>query len=152
MTEFSGPGWGDPRMPASPPGYPYPPGGYPPPRYAGVPPLPPLPPRPADPSHAVAALILGILAVVTAPVVVGLGLGVAAVAMGLSARRRSKRDDGAHSGMALAGIVLGALAIVVGLAVAAILAFGFATGQFNEDYQHCLGYHSGDPQACEQFR
>lgn len=146
MTEFSGGEWGGSPAPPNPPRYPYPAGGYPPPPYPG------LPPPPADPSNAVAALVIGILALFTAPVGIGLILGAAAVLMGIIARRRAKRGQGAHGGMALAGIMLGVLAIVVGLAISAIFVYGFATDEFNETYQHCLGEHNGMSQYCEEYR
>jgi Domain of unknown function (DUF4190) len=148
MTQFSGAESGDSRAPANPPPYPYPPGSYPPPPY------PDFPTRPPGQStgYAVASLVIGILAVVTAPVLIGLVLGVMAVVMGISARRRVKRGEAAHGGLAIAGIAFGVLAIVIGLAVGAIFAFGFATDQFNEDYQHCLGEHNGMAQYCEQYR
>lgn len=85
-------------------------------------------------------------------VFVGLGLGIAAVAMGLAARRWVKRGEATHGGVALAGIVLGMLATVVGLAIGAILVVGLATDQFNEDYQRCLGEHNGHSEYCEQYR
>jgi hypothetical protein len=104
----------------------------------------------------VASLVIGIVALVTSPLCVGVGLGIAAVAMGLAARRRVKRGEAAQGGVALAGIVLGILATVVGLAVGAILGailvFGIATDQFNEVYQHCLGEHNGHTEYCEQYR
>jgi Domain of unknown function (DUF4190) len=148
MTQFSGAERGDSRVPANPPPHPYPPGTYPPPQY------PAFPPRPGGPGtgYAVASLVIGILAVVTAPVLIGLVLGVMAVVMGISARRRIKRGEAAHGGFAVAGIAFGVLAIAIGLAVGAILVLGIATDQFNEDYQHCLGYHNGMSQYCEQYR
>jgi hypothetical protein len=143
MTEFSGAESGESRVPAGPP-----PGAYPPPQYPGF------PPAPAGPSNgpAVASLVVGIVALITAPVVVGLVLGIVAVFMGVSARRRVKRGEAGHAGVALAGIVLGVLATAVGLVIAVILAFGFATDQFNSTYQHCLGEHNGMAQYCEQYR
>jgi hypothetical protein len=140
MTASPGDAAGASRTPAGPPPYSYPPGVYPP---------------PALPSNglAVASLIVGVVAVATSPLLVGLGLGIAAVAMGVSARRRVRRGITTHGGgLALGGVVLGIVATVIGLAVGAILAFGVATDQFNEDYQHCLGEHNGMAQYCEQYR
>lgn len=72
--------------------------------------------------------------------------------MGLTARGRVKRGEATHGGVALVGVVLGILATGVGLAVGAILVFGVVTGEFNEDYQHCLGEHNGMEQYCQQYR
>ena len=148
MTEFSGTESGDSRVPANPPPYAYPPGAYPPPPYPGF------PPRPTGPSngYAVASLVIGILALVTAPVLVGLFLGVVAVVTGISTRTRVKRGEAAHGGVAVAGIAFGILAIVIGLAVGAILVLGFVNDEFNEDYQHCLLERNGMAQYCEQYR
>ncbi len=112
------------------------------------------PPAPTSPRNglAVASLLIGVVALVTAPIVVGLGLGIAALAMGLVARGRVKRGEATSGGVAIAGIVLGILATAIGLVVGAILVLGFATDQFNEDYQHCLGYHNGHSEYCEQYR
>ena len=102
---------------------------------------------------AVASLVIGIGALVTSPVLIGLGLGIAAVVIGVLARRRVKRGETAHGGgVALVGVVLGVIATAIGLVVGAILVFGFATGQFNSTYQHCLGEHNGMAQYCEQYR
>jgi hypothetical protein len=104
----------------------------------------------------VASLVIGIVGLVTSPLCVGLAFGIAAVTMGVAARRRVTRGEAAQGGVALAGIVLGILATVVGLAVGAILGailvFGIATDQFNEVYQHCLGEHNGHTEYCEQYR
>jgi Domain of unknown function (DUF4190) len=150
MTEFSGTESGESSVPMGPPPgaplYSYPAGAYPPPGF---------PPTPAGPSNglAVASLLIGIVGLVTSPILIGLVLGIAAVAMGVVARRRIKRGETAHGGgLALVGVVLGVLATGIGLAVSAIIAFGFATDQFNSTYQHCLGEHNGMSQYCEQYR
>jgi len=161
MTEFPGVAPGQSSVPPGPPGGaqslsyppgPYPPGTYRPPQY---PQFAPVPPRPTN-GLAVASLVVGIVALVTSPLCIGLGLGVVAVAMGVTARRRVKRGEAADGGPAHAGIVLGSMAIVIGLVVGAILVaifvIGIATDQFNETYQHCLLEHNGMSQYCEQYR
>jgi len=96
---------------------------------------------------------MGAVGLITAPFLVGLGLGIAAVVTGVSARRRVQRGEATDGGgIALVGIVLGILATLVGLAVCVIIAIGIATDQFNEDYQHCLGYHNGMSEYCKQYR
>ncbi len=138
MTKLPGSKSSDPNVPARPPG------GA---RSHFDPPAPP------NNGLAVASLAIGIVALVTSPVLIGLGLGIAAMIIGVIARRRVKRREIAQGGgVALLGVVLGAVATAIGLAVGAILVFGFATGQFNSTYQHCLGEHNGMAQYCEQYR
>jgi hypothetical protein len=138
MTEFSDAGSG----------YPYPPGAYPPP-YSG-----PVPPA-ASPRNGlgVASLIVGIVAVVTSWTVVGgLALGVVAAIIGLVARGRFKRGEATGGGAALIGTLLGIAAAGLSGVLLAILIVGYATGELNEDYQHCLGEHNGMAQYCSQYR
>jgi hypothetical protein len=134
MTESPSTGSGEPSRAAGPPGralpYSYPPGAYPPPQYPGFPPAP----TGSGNGLALASLLIGIIALATSPFLSVSGLGIAAVAMGLAARRWVKRGEATHGGVALARIVLGMLATAVGLAIGAILVVGLATDQFNEDY------------------
>ena len=78
----------------------------------------------------VASLILGVAALITCWLVIGIGFGVAAVVTGLMARARVKRGEAGTSGSSIAGIVLGAVSIVAGL---------FAVG-----YYYWLGAHQLD--------
>ncbi len=170
MTEYPDPS-GKPEPPAagpppagpppypypSPPGQPYPPGPYP----GGYPPQP-MPyvdyyaPVAQRNGLGIAALVIAILALVTSfSVAGGIILGSVAVILGFLGRGRVKRGEANNGGVALAGIVLGALAIVVGLAFIAIW-----VGLFNEvgagDYFDCLqqaGQDSAKVQECsDQFR
>jgi hypothetical protein len=63
----------------------------------------------------VAALILGLVALATCWLLVGVPFGIAAVITGDTARRRVKRGEASNPRTAMAGIVLGAVAIIVGL-------------------------------------
>ena len=110
------------------PPYPYPyqyqtspyPGGYPPPPpqpYYGYP-RPPLAPKNG---LGIASLVLAIIALLSvwsvfAPII----LGLIAVVIGFLGHGRVKRGIANNGGVAIAGIVLGALAIIVGLAFIAI--------------------------------
>ena len=110
------------------PPYPYPdpypyqpgsyPGGYPPPLpYGGY------PPQAAAPKNGlgIASLVLAVIGLVgVATVFAPIGLGVIAVILGVIGHGRAKRGIANNGGVAIAGIVLGALAIVVGLAFIAI--------------------------------
>jgi hypothetical protein len=110
------------------PPYPYPdpyryqpgsfPGGYPPP-----PPYGGHLPQPAAPKNGlgIASLVLAVIGLVgVATVFAPIGLGVIAVILGVIGHGRAKRGTADNGGVAIAGIVLGALAIVVGLAFIAI--------------------------------
>jgi hypothetical protein len=153
MTES----WDDPSgmmgTPGGPPDgappSPYRPGPYPP----GPPPYSGFPPAPAAPMNGlgIASLVVGIVALLATWTVLGsLALGVIAAALGATARGRVRRGEATNGGVATAGIVLGIVAAVAPI----ILLVGLAvfTDAFNGDYQHCIGYHPGDEQACEQYR
>ncbi|MDT5044975.1 MAG: hypothetical protein QOD88_884 [Mycobacterium sp.] len=96
------------------------------------------------------SLVLALVALVaTVTISGGAILGIAAAAMGLVARRRVKRGEATDGGVAMAGIVLGIVAAVVGLF---IIWLAFGTDLFNENYQHCVGEHNGHQEYCEQYR
>jgi hypothetical protein len=131
------------------PPYPYQPGPYPP----AVPPYSGFPPAPIAPRNglAVGSLVVGIVALLAMWTVFGsAALGIIAVVLGATARGRVRRGEATNGGVATAGIVLGIVAAVAPI----VLLVGLAvfTDAFNEDYQHCIGYHPGDEQACEQYR
>jgi Domain of unknown function (DUF4190) len=63
----------------------------------------------------VASLILGVAALITCWLLIGVPLGIAAVLTGDIARRRVARGEANNPRTAMAGIVLGAVAIVAGL-------------------------------------
>ena len=101
--------------------YRYPPGRYPvgysPPPHGGP------PPQAVAPKNglAIASLVLAVIGLVSvATVFAPIGLGVVATVIGVIAHGRAKRGIANNGGVAIAGIVLGALAIVVGLAFIAI--------------------------------
>ena len=140
------------------PPYPYAPGPYP-----GYPPGPPQPysgwaPSPAGPKNGLgtASLVLAIIALVLVwSVIGGVITGIVAVAIGFAARGRVKRGEANNDGVAIAGIVLGILAIIAGLAFIAIWAGVFnAIGGGN--YVDCLRNAGNDQakvqQCVDQFR
>jgi ABC-type phosphate transport system permease subunit len=65
----------------------------------------------------VVSVILGGLALVTCWLLIGVPLGIAAVLSGDIARRRASRGEATNPRTAIAGMVLGAVAIVTGLIV-----------------------------------
>lgn len=100
---------------------------------------------------AVGALVAGILAVVLAVPVfpIGILLGIIAIVLGVLARKRA-RAGRTGSGLATAGIVLGAIGLVVGGLVAA---FVVTNADEFEDLAECLedaGDDSAARDACEE--
>lgn len=80
----------------------------------------------------IAALVLGILAVLSGFLFVGALFGIAAIVLGVLGRGRAKRGEATNGGMALAGIVLG----VVGILFAALAAFGIAQLVGTEEFSN----------------
>lgn len=109
-------------------------GHYPPPAYGqqpyGGPPPGPLAVTPTN-QKATAALITGITTLVLSWCC-GLGVvGVVAIVLGTKARAEIRRSGGAESGdgIAVAGIVTGAVAVVIGLVVAVTIVALVASGR-----------------------
>lgn len=133
--------------PPQPPQYGAYPGSYPPPPpqygYGGYP-----PPAPAGPKNGlgVASLVVAIIALFS--LVGGVVLGVVAIILGFLGHGRVKRGEANNGGIAIAGIVLGALSIVESIVVIGIAVWGF-----NEvggtDYVECLSRAGSDQQAIE---
>ena len=103
-----------------------------------------------------AALILAIIGLVLCWTVAGgIVLGIVAVILGFIGRSRVKRGEANNGGIALAGIILGALSLVAGIAFIVIY-----VAMFNwlgiDEYANCLDKAGQDPAArhqCEdQFR
>ncbi|MCW2690364.1 MAG: hypothetical protein JWR37_5254 [Mycobacterium sp.] len=170
-TPRTGPGQPPPAPPhygapgGYPPPYPYQPGAYQPGGYPGsYPPPPPAPysggfsAPPTGPKNGlgIAALIIAIVALVSVwSVFGGIILGIVAVVIGFAARGRVKRGEANNGGIALAGILLGFLAIIVG-----IIFIPIWISVFNQvggtDYVDCLQKAGSDQnkvqQCADQFR
>ncbi len=153
------PGSDDAQPTGPPPPYPYapPPGAYPgayppaPPPYGGY----PMQPGSRSPANGlgIAALALAVLGLVLVwSVIGGLIFGVTAVILGFLARGRCQRGEATNGGVAVSGIVLGAIACVLSLAFVAIWVV-FGLHWFDEvggrDYVHCL-QEAGDDTAAQQ--
>ncbi|HZU46912.1 MAG TPA: DUF4190 domain-containing protein [Mycobacterium sp.] len=139
----------------TPPPYPYPPSPYP----GGYPPsYPPYAPVPGGPRNGLgtASLVLAVIALLCVWSVFGaVILGVVAAVLGIFAHRRVRRGEANNGGVAIAGIVLGGIAIVVGLIFIAIwTALWRDVG--GGDYVDCLQRAGSDPnlrqQCVERFR
>lgn len=113
-------------LPPAPPPYPYPPGAYPgAPAYPPYAPYPPpggyLPPSVPRNGLGAAALVIAIIALIGSfSVVGGIVGGIVAVVLGLIARGRVKRGEATNGGVALAGVILGVFAVVIGLVFIAV--------------------------------
>ena len=99
----------------------------------------------------IAALVLGILALLTGLFFVGAAFGLAAIVLGVLGRGRAKRGQATNGGMALAGIVLG----VLGLLLTALAAFGLVSLLQNPEFSNlteCLQDAGNDRALQEQCR
>ena len=97
-------------------GGPYP-GGYPPPAPYGD----YYSPGPPKNGMGVAALVVAIIALISSVSVIGgILLGIVAVILGFIGRGRVKSGEANNSGVATAGIILGVISIIAGLAFIAI--------------------------------
>jgi hypothetical protein len=98
------------------PGGPYP-GGYPPPAPYGD----YYSPGPPKNGMGVAALVVAIIALISSVSVIGgILLGIVAVILGFIGRGRVKSGEANNGGVATAGIILGVISIIAGLAFIAI--------------------------------
>jgi len=149
---------GYPPQQAAPGGYPPPPNPYPAGQYppAGPPPTQQpysgFTPPPVGPKNGlgIASLIIAIVGLLFVWTVAGgLILGIVAVVIGLAARGRVKRGEADNGGVAIAGIVLGLLAIVVSLIFIPIwLSVWNTVG--GDDYFECISNAGGDEEKVEQ--
>src|ERR1039458_7705949 len=129
------------------------PGGYPPPPpYYGYPPTPIAPKN----GLGIASLVLAVIALVSvATVFTPIVLGAVAVVIGVLGRGRVKRGAANNGGVAIAGIVLGALAIIVGLAFIAIWTAVWKDvggGDYIDCMQKAGSDHFQQQQSADQFR
>ena len=96
-----------------------------------------------------AALVLGILALLTSITVVGgILLGIVAVVFGALGRGRGKRGDATNGSSATAGLVLGIVALVVAGGLIAVGA-SFLNSDKGQKLRDCLE-NAGTDQAAQQ--
>ncbi|MCX4540992.1 hypothetical protein [Streptomyces sp. NBC_01565] len=123
-------GYGYPVQPQAPAAYGYP--GYPgstgyPAAYPGAQP---------NNGFGVTSLVLGILSVVGCVTsIFAVALGIAAVVFGALGRGKANRGEATNGGMALAGLILGAVGIVLGGLLLAIMGVGLLAdlGELDDD-------------------
>lgn len=126
-------------------------GGYPPPPYQQYP-QPGYPPPPSSRRNGlgIAALVLAIVALFAFwSVIGGAAIGVVAVILGIVGWGRAKRGEASNGGVAIAGIVLGALAVVVSLAFIAVWV-GIFDAVGGTDYLDCVADAGSDSAAIER--
>ncbi|MGH3562990.1 MAG: DUF4190 domain-containing protein [Mycobacterium sp.] len=133
-------------------GYPPPPYPYPPPPYPGF----AAPPSGPKNGLGIASLVVAIAGLVTAlSVIGGVVLGSVAVLLGFLGHARVKRREADNGAVAVAGIVLGALAIVAGIACIFIYV-GIWKSVGGSDYVDCMTKAGSDPvlqqQCTDRFR
>ena len=108
------------------------------------------PMRRARNGFGIAALILGLLALLLSWTIIGgIVLGLLALIFGVLGRARVKRGEATNGGLSVAGIVLGiiGLLIAIGIVVFGVSILNSPAGQ---DYQQCIEQSAGDPAAIEQ--
>ncbi len=98
----------------------------------------------------IAALVVGILAVVTSLTVVGgIVLGIVAIVLGVLGRKRAGRGEADNGGVALAGTVLGAVGLVASIALIA-LGLSILNSDSGQKLQDCLDNAGQDQAAVQQ--
>ncbi len=101
---------------------------------------------------ATAALVLGILALITSWTVFGgIILGLLAVILGFLGLRKARRGLATGRGRAITGIILGLVSIVIALAVLALVG-SFLNSEEAQNLQDCLrdaGTNQSQVQQCE---
>lgn len=112
-----------------------------------------MPPVPAGNRNGLgtASLVLGILSLVTWFLFIGGLFGIVAVVLGFLGRGRAKRREASNGGMALAGIVTGAVGILLTVLVIVGVAALFSTGEFS-NLTDCLQDADGDQEAIDDCR
>lgn len=103
------------------------------------------PARPRN-GFGIAALVLGLLALVLCWTIIGgILLGLLALIFGLIGRARARRGEATNGGMSVAGLVLGVLGLLLGIG---LFAFGVSVinSPAGRDYQQCI-QQAGDDQV-----
>lgn len=140
-----------PQDPFATPSGDQPPAASPPPAYGqqqGAPAGFGTPPTPMRNGFGIAALVLGILAVLSAITIVGgIVLGLLAIVFGILGRGRASRGEANNGGTAIAGLVLGVLGLLGSIA---LIAFGVSllNSDSGRELQDCLkGATTAEQQA-----
>lgn len=97
----------------------------------------------------IAALVLGILSLFSWFLFIGGLLGLIAVILGFLGRGRAKRGEATNGGMALAGIITGALGVLLTALAVAGIATVLDRGGFS-DLKDCLAQAGSDQAAIDR--
>src|SRR5688572_26315443 len=123
--------------------------GFPPPSYGaqqfGMPP----PPAGNRNGFGVAALVLGILSLVTWFLFVGGLFGAIAVVLGVIGRGRAKRGEANNGGMALAGLITGAVGVLLTILVIVGVAALWNSEEFST-VRECVEEAGSDQAAIDE--
>ncbi len=92
--------------------------------------------------------MLGVLGLLSSWLVVGGLLGIVAVVLGFIGRGRAKRGEATNGGMALAGIITGALAVLVAALVVAGAVALFSNSEFGS-FTECVQQAEGQAEVDE---
>jgi hypothetical protein len=103
-----------------------------------------------------AALVVGVVALVLALFLLGLPLGILAIVLGILGLRRASRGEATNRGMAIGGIVTGALGVLLaGALIAAGVAFFIENDEEIDDLNECLEQADSDAErdrCADRFR
>jgi hypothetical protein len=107
------------------------------------------PARPRN-GFGIAALVLGLFALVLSWTIIGgIILGILALIFGLLGRARVKRGEATNGGLSIAGVVLGAIGLLIAIG---LVAFGLSilNSPAGKSYQQCVQQSGGDPTKIQQ--
>ncbi|MDQ0716528.1 putative membrane protein [Streptomyces luteogriseus] len=131
-----------PTGPGAPGGYGYP--GYPQSGYG----WPGMPPAPQN-GPGIAAMVLGIVSCTLFCLygVVSLVTGILAVVFGIKGRKRAEAGVATNHGQAQAGLIMGIIGIILGIAVIVLIAVGITAAINSDDYDDDPYYGTLGPVA-----
>jgi hypothetical protein len=113
------------------------------------------PTRPRN-GFGIAALILGLFALLASWTVIGgIVFGVLALIFGLLGQARAKRGESTNGGMSVAGVVLGIIGMLIAIGLL-VLGISLLNSPMGQNYRQCVQQASGDPaqirQCASEFR
>jgi Domain of unknown function (DUF4190) len=98
----------------------------------------------------IAALVLGLLALVLSWTIIGgIIFGITALIFGLLGRARVKRGEATNSGLSVAGVILGLIGLLIAIGLIAFVV-SILNSPAGQRYQQCLQQSDGDPAKVQQ--
>jgi hypothetical protein len=105
---------------------------------------------PARNGFGIAALVLGLLALLLCWTIIGgIVFGILALIFGLLGRARAKRGEATNGGLSVAGIVLGILGLLAAIGLVALGA-SLLNSPAGQNYEQCVQQSGGDPAKLQQ--